>query len=58
MTIRLRHLRPGIAVCGVLACLAAADLKTNDLRAGDRDGNVPRFLTGRQTSPGDAVHPP
>ncbi len=53
MRTRLHQLHLGMMVCGILACLAAADLQ-----AGDRDGNVPRFLTGRQTSPGDAVHPP
>jgi outer membrane protein assembly factor BamB len=47
------HSRLGMTVCGILAFLAAADVQ-----AGDRDGNVPRFLTGRQASPGDAVHPP
>ena len=58
MTTPVRRVRVAATVCSILACLAAADLKTNDLRADDRDGNVPRFLTGRQTSPGDAVHPP
>jgi outer membrane protein assembly factor BamB len=36
--------------------LAVAALNSSLLLAAD--GNVPRFLTGRQTSPGDAVHPP
>jgi outer membrane protein assembly factor BamB len=58
MTTPLRRVRVAISVCGILACLAVTDLMTADLRAGDRDGNVPRFLTGRQTSPGDAAHPP
>jgi outer membrane protein assembly factor BamB len=63
MTTRLRHARRGLAACAALACLATVTwapgvLRAQDPAVGIRDGNVPRFLTGRQTSPGDAVHPP
>jgi outer membrane protein assembly factor BamB len=62
MTTRLRHARLGLAACAALACLATAAWAPGALRAEDppigNRGNVPRFLTGRQTSPGETAHPP
>lgn len=63
MSTRLRHVRLGTAARAAVACLAIVTFAPGYVRAdaprgGDRDSNVPRFLAGRQASPGDAVHPP
>jgi outer membrane protein assembly factor BamB len=50
----LRSVRFAVAGAGVLLTVAA--LCSSSVQAAD--ANVPRFLTGRQASPGDRVHPP
>src|SRR5580704_3671997 len=47
----LRFAAAGTGVLLAIVCLATANLRA-------ADGNVPRFLTGRQTSAADPVHPP